>query len=92
MKAAIEGMKNKEVGSCKVSSVSNVPHSTLACYIKDDEKSSKEAIKTKLGRKQALPYEAENDLAEHCLLMKRKFFGLTIGMPCFSPTCLKKWN
>ena len=36
-------------------------------------------MKTKLGRKQVLPCEAENDLAEHCLLMERKFFGLTMA-------------
>ena len=38
-----------------------------------------ETVKTKLVRKQVLPCEAENDLAEHCLLMERKFFGLTIA-------------
>jgi hypothetical protein len=26
-----------------------------------------------------LPCEAENYLAEHCLLMERKFFGLTVA-------------
>jgi len=37
-------------------------------------------VKTKLGRKQVLPCEAENDLAEHGLLMeKKKFFGLTMA-------------
>jgi hypothetical protein len=41
-------------------------------------KSSSETIKTKLGRKQVLPCEAENGLAEHCILMGRKFFGLTM--------------
>jgi hypothetical protein len=30
-----------------------------------------------VGRKQLLPCEVENDLAEHCLLMERKFLGLT---------------
>jgi len=29
--------------------------------------------------KQVLPCEAENDVAEHCLLMERKFFGLTMA-------------
>jgi hypothetical protein len=34
---------------------------------------------TILDRKQVLPCEAENYLAEHCLLMERKFFGLTVA-------------
>ena len=29
--------------------------------------------------KQVLPCKAENDLTEHCLLMERKFFGLTMA-------------
>ena len=36
-------------------------------------------MKTKLSRKQVLPCEAESDLVEHCLLMERKFFGLTVA-------------
>jgi hypothetical protein len=55
--------------------VFNVPQTTLERYIKDREKSSNEAIKTKLGRKQVLPCEAANDLAEHGLLMERKFLA-----------------
>jgi len=31
--------------------------------------------KKKLVRKQVLPGEAENDLAEHCLLMERKILA-----------------
>ena len=34
---------------------------------------------TKLGRKQILPCEVENDLAEHCLVIQRKFWGLTMA-------------
>jgi len=30
-----------------------------------------------MGRKQVFPCEGENDLAEHCLLMERKYLGLT---------------
>jgi len=54
-----------------------VPQTTLWYYVKDWQKRSSETVKTKLGRKQVLPCEAENDLAEHCLLMGRKLFGLT---------------
>ena len=32
-----------------------------------------------MGRKQVFPGEGENDLAEHCLLMERKFLGLTMA-------------
>jgi len=78
MKAAVEAMRNKEMGSYKASRVFGLPHTTLQNNIKDRESSS-EAIKTKLGRKQVLPCKAENDLAEHCLLMERKFVGLTMA-------------
>ena len=79
MKAAIEAIRNKEMGSYKASRVFNVPQTTLERYVKDRQKSSSETVKTKLGRKQVLRCEAENDLAEHCLLMERKFFGLTMA-------------
>jgi hypothetical protein len=79
MKAAIEAMRNKKMGSYKASRIFNVPHTTPERYVKDRKKSSSEAITTKLGRKQVLPCEAENDLAEHCLLLQRKFFDLTIA-------------
>jgi hypothetical protein len=77
-KAAFEAMRNKEMGSCKASRVFNVSQNKIDRYIKDRQKSSSEAIRTKLGRKQVLPCETENDLAEHCLLVERKFFGLTM--------------
>jgi len=50
MKAAIEAMKKKEMGSYKASSVFNLPQTTLQRYVKDRKKSSGEAMKTKLGR------------------------------------------
>jgi hypothetical protein len=79
MEAAIEAIRNKEMSSCKASRVFNVPQTTLERYVKDRKKSSSETVKTKLGRKQVLPCEAESDLAEHCLLMERKFFCLTMA-------------
>jgi len=77
MKAAIVAVRNKEIGSCKASRIFNLPQTPLERYVKDRQKSSSETVKTKLGRKQVLPCEEENDLAEHCLLTERKFFGLT---------------
>jgi hypothetical protein len=72
MKASIEAIRNKEMGSYKVSRVFNVPQTSLEHYVKDRQKRSSETVKTKLGRRQVLPCEAENDLAEHRLLMERK--------------------
>jgi len=72
------------MGSYRASRVFIVPQTTPERYVKDRQKISSEAVKTKLGRKQVLPCEAENDVAEHCLLMERKFFGLTMA----DVTCL----
>jgi len=74
MKAAIETTRNKEMGSYKASRIFNVPQ-TLERYVKDRQKSSSETVKTKLGRKQVLPCEAGNGLAEHCLLMEIFFLA-----------------
>ena len=79
MKAVIEAIRNKEMGSYKAYRVFNVPQTTLQLHVKDRQKSSSETVKTKLGRKQVLPCEVENDLAEHCLSTERKFFGLTMA-------------
>jgi hypothetical protein len=79
MKAAIEAIRNKEMGSYKASRVFNVPQTTLQRYVNGWQKSSSETAKTKLGRKQVLPCEVENALSEHCLLMERKFLGLTMA-------------
>jgi len=79
MEAAIEAITNKEMGSYEASGFFNVPQTTLERYVKDWKKSSSETVKTKLSRKQVLPCEAESDLTEHCVLMERKFFGLTVS-------------
>jgi len=63
------------MGSYKASRVFSLPQTTLERYVKDRQKSSREIVKTKLGRKQVLPCEAENNLAEHCLLMERKILA-----------------
>jgi len=66
------------MGSYKASRALNVPQTTPERYVQDRQESSSETITTKLGRKQVLPCEAENGLAEYCFLMERKFFGLTL--------------
>ena len=75
MKAANEAVRNKEMGSCKISRDFSVQQTTLERYVKDRQKSSSETVKTKLDSKQVFPREVENDLAEHCLLMERKFLA-----------------
>ena len=45
MKAAIQAMRNEEMGSYKASRVFNLPQTTLQLYVKDRQKSSSEAIK-----------------------------------------------
>jgi hypothetical protein len=72
MKAAVEAMRNKGMGSYKASRFVSVQYHK-------QHYSSSEAITTKLGRKQVLPCEGENDLAEYCLLLERNFFGLTMA-------------
>jgi hypothetical protein len=79
MNAAIQTMRNREMGSYKASRVFNLPQTTLQLYVKDQQKSSSETVKAKLGRKQVLRCEAENDLAESCLLMERKFLDLSMA-------------
>ena len=59
MEAAIEAIRNKEMGSYKASREFSVPQITLERYVKERKKSSSETVKTKLGRKQGLPCEAE---------------------------------
>ena len=44
MKAAIEAIRNKEMGSYKASRVFNVPQTTLERYVKDQQKSSSETV------------------------------------------------
>ena len=68
--------KEQETGSYRASRVFSLTQTTLERYVKDRQKNSSESVKTKLGRKQVLPCEAENDMTEHCLLMERIFFFL----------------
>ena len=75
MEAAIEAIRNKEMGNYKASRIFNVPQTTLESYVKDRKKSSRETVKIEVGRKHVLPCEAESDLVEHCLLMERKFLA-----------------
>jgi len=44
-KTAIEGMRDEEKGSYKLSRIFNLPQTTLRCYVKDRQENSSEAIK-----------------------------------------------
>ena len=95
IKTATEATRNEEKSSYKASRVFSVPQTTPEPYVKDRQKSSSETVTTKLGRKQVLPCEAQNDLAEYCLLMERIFWGgLDNGRRHASrlPNCCKKRN
>jgi hypothetical protein len=56
MKAAIKAIRNREMGSYKTSRLFNVPQTTLERYVKDQQKSSSETAKIKIG------YEASSFL------------------------------
>ena len=79
------GYKEQGIGQLQsIQSFQRTTNNTTERYVKDQQKISSETVKTKLGRKQGLPREAENDVTEHRLLMERKFFGLTMA----DVTCL----
>ncbi|KAJ4430465.1 hypothetical protein ANN_22681 [Periplaneta americana] len=65
------------MGSFKAARIYNVPQTTLERYVKDEIKSPTDVVKTKLGRKQYLPSDLEKDLAEHCILLEERYFGLS---------------
>ena len=52
MKAAIEAIRNKEMGSYRASRLFNVRQTALERYVKDRQKISSETVKTKLRRRQ----------------------------------------
>ena len=93
MEEAIEALRNKEMSSHIASRVLNLSQ-TPERYVKDRQKSSSEVITTKLNRKQVLPCEAENDLAEHCLLLEKNVYWLVSGRRIASrlPNCCKERN
>jgi len=53
MKAAIEAIKNREMGSYRAFRVFNLPQILEHC-VKERQKSLSETVETKLGRKQVL--------------------------------------
>jgi len=64
MKAAVEAIRDEEMGSYKASRVFNLPQTTLQRYVKDRQNSSSEAIK-------------QNCVGNKFLLVKQKMILLT---------------
>jgi hypothetical protein len=60
MMAAIKAIRNREMVNYKASRFFIIPQTTLKRYVKDQQKSSSETVKAKLGRKQVRHCEAEN--------------------------------
>jgi hypothetical protein len=63
--------------SFKVNRFFNLPHTALRCCVKDRQKSTSQAIKTKLGRKQVFPCKAE--LSSALSFDRKKSFWLDSG-------------
>ncbi|KAI4455516.1 hypothetical protein MML48_9g00004454 [Holotrichia oblita] len=77
MKAAVVAVRNREMGYLKASKTFNVPQSTLERYVRDDEKDPCLVVQSKLGRKPVFSSDIEEDLANYCLTMEERFFGLS---------------
>ncbi|CAH2006982.1 unnamed protein product [Acanthoscelides obtectus] len=75
MVRAVQAVKNKEMGYQKASQIFQVPRGTIERYEKD-ARSVHELVSTSLGRKPALTCEMEKMLAEYCIQMEKKFYGL----------------
>jgi hypothetical protein len=74
MKAAIEAMRNKEMGSYKACRVFNLPQTKLQSYVKDGQESSSEASETPLA-------------AEHCTCKKQLYTNDLVTIPLKSWKC-----
>ncbi|KAJ8892837.1 hypothetical protein PR048_005418 [Dryococelus australis] len=65
------------MGVLKASKTFGVPRSSLENYVNHRTIQDAEVLcSTKLGRKCVLPYELESKLAEYCMVMEERFYGL----------------
>jgi hypothetical protein len=79
-KAAVEAMRNKEMGICKASRVFNLPQTKLQRHVKGRQESSSEAIKQNwVGSKFFLVKYKMMWLSIVCLLMERKCLSLKMA-------------
>lgn len=76
MKKAVLCCRNGLMGFEKASKMYNVPKTTLVRYVRSTKHPS-EVVETKMGRSTILPPQLEKALADHCIEMERRYFGLT---------------
>jgi hypothetical protein len=63
-------------GHFKTVCVFNILQSTLKHYVKNVDTFSVNVVEMKIGRKPVLPPAMETGLANYCLIMEERFFGL----------------
>jgi hypothetical protein len=78
MANAIKTVRSEKMGLKKKSKLYEVPRSTLKNKVKNKERDIENLINKRLVRKTMLTYNLEEELVSYCLMMERKFFGLTI--------------
>jgi hypothetical protein len=61
----------------KAQNLFNVPKTALRPYVNMKDKTSEEAVLTKLGRRPVFSRGIEQELIEYLLMMEQKYFGLT---------------
>jgi hypothetical protein len=76
MVAAVNAVREKDMGLKNAEISFNVPRSTLKDYAKKGEHDVEKRVLGNLGRKPVLPSELENEFVKFCLNMEKKFFGL----------------
>jgi hypothetical protein len=77
MLQAVEAIRKKEMGFLKACKTFKVPRSTLENFVNHKIFKDAEILSSKkLGRKSVLPEELESALAEYCVIMEERFYGL----------------
>jgi len=77
MANAIKAVRSEEMGLKKSSKVYEGLKSTFKNKVNSKKTDIEKLTNTRLCRKPVLPYNLEEELASYCLMMERKFFGLT---------------
>lgn len=74
---AISAVREKTKTLNEAARCFNVPKATLSRKVAKRDVDPQILVNEKLGRKPILPLQIEKELVEYCLLMERKFYGLT---------------
>jgi hypothetical protein len=88
---AIKECREKRMGYFKSAKTFKVPQSTLERYVKMGGE-PKALVSCNLGRKPVFSSEMENLLAQHCLDMEQRYFGITRKDVCRLAFSLCKEN